>query len=274
MSANTTFATEAELVEAFCAAVATWNANPNRATAKWTIYPETAGWDLLLVDEAGVQIGVEAKLALNAKVICQALPVATWADAEGPDYRVVLVPSRSCQLHMHPIARAVGLTIIEVSKSAISYDLARVRINPSGLPDEHSGFDWDLRHWFSWLPTRRCRLPDYVPDVIGGKPSPVALTEWKIKAIKLVVLLDRRGFVTRHDMKLLGISPTRWTDAFHGFLSPDPIKGGYVRNGRTPDLRGQHPTNYVQIENDFQTWLPAGTLDLPANDTTPQENAA
>nr|WP_303705446.1 hypothetical protein [Brevundimonas naejangsanensis] len=268
------FATEADLVAAFVAQVEAWNGNPNRKTSKWTVYPETAGWDLLLVDEAGVQIGVEAKLSLNAKVICQALPDPTWADAEGPDYRVVLVPSRSCQLHMHPIARALGLTIIEISKSSGSYDPGRVRVVPSGLPDEHSGFDWDLRHWFSWLPARRCRLPEYVPDVAGGKPSPVALTEWKIKAIKLMILLDRRGFVTRRDMRLLGISPTRWTDAFHGFLSPDPIKGGYVRNGRTPDLRAQHPVNYVQIENDFQTWLPAGTLDLPANDTAPQEDAA
>lgn len=36
----------------------------------WVIYPETGGFDLVLVEEAtGVQIGIEAKLALNAKVI-------------------------------------------------------------------------------------------------------------------------------------------------------------------------------------------------------------
>lgn len=254
MTKEPVFATEADLVAAFVAEIEAANDHPRRRAPKWTIYPETAGWDLLLVDEAGVQIGIEAKLSLNAKVICQALPEGTWAMENGPDYRAVLVPNRDCQGHMHPIARALGLTIITVSRSESSYDKGRISVSPTGLPDEHSGHDWDLRQWVSWLPAQRCSLPDYVPDVQGGKPCPVALTDWKIKAIKLMILLDRRGFVTRRDMKLIGISPTRWTDGYHGFLTPDPIKGGYVRNGRTPDLRAQHPVNYVQIEADFDTW--------------------
>lgn len=270
MTKQPAFATEADLVAAFVASVEAWNGNRNRRTSKWTIYPETAGWDLLLVDEAGVQVGIEAKLALNAKVICQALPDATWAEADGPDYRAVLVPNRDCQGHMHPIARALGLTIITVSKSDSSYDRGRVSINPSSLPDEHGGHDWDLQHWFSWLPAKRCALPNYVPDVEGGKPSPLCLTAWKIKAIKLMILLDRRGYVTRRDMKLLGISPTRWTDAYHGFLTADPIRGGYVRNGRTPDLRGQHPVNYAQIEADFDTWAAKDwNAGQPANQNLP-----
>jgi len=279
MTKAPSFATEADLVAAFVGFVEAWNANSRRKMSKWTVYPETAGWDLLLVDEAGVQIGIEAKLSLNAKVICQALPDGTWAMENGPDYRAVLVPNRDCQGHMHPIARALGLTIITVSKSESRYDLGRVSVSPTGLPDEHSGHDWDLRQWVSWLPAQRCSLPDYVPDVQGGKPCPVALTDWKIKAIKLMILLDRRGYVTRRDMKLIGISPTRWTDGYHGFLTPDPIKGGYVRNGRTPDLRSQHPVNYVQIEADFDTWaapdwnagqpspLAANDPSAPAKDT-------
>lgn len=37
----------------------------------WTCYPEGAGFDVLVVHEDGRQIGVEAKLSLNAKV-CEA----------------------------------------------------------------------------------------------------------------------------------------------------------------------------------------------------------
>lgn len=273
MTKETDFANEADLVAAFVAHVEGWNANPNRKTSKWTVYPETAGWDLLLVDEVGVQIGIEAKMALNAKVICQALPHATWATADGPDYRAVLVPSKGTQGNFHPITQALGLTVIEVSRRTPDWGgKLWVQIQPSSLPDEHSGFDWDLQRWVSWLPSRRCQLPDYVPDVQGGKPSPVALTAWKIKAIKLMILLERRGGVTRRDMNHLGISASRWTDNYHGFLRADRLKGMYVRCERTPDLRAQHPTNWQQIEADFAKWAPADLL--AANDTEAKDDAA
>jgi hypothetical protein len=55
-------------------------------------------------------------------------------------------------------------------------------------------------------------------------------------------------------MKALGISPTRWTDRFYGYL--DPTGSGYVRNDRTPDLRRQHPRNWAEIEADFDAWNP------------------
>lgn len=276
------FESEAELVAAFVADVQAQNERFERHNAGcapgqrrrpiWTVYPETAGWDLLLVDSSGVQIGIEAKLSLNAKVICQALPDHRWSNEAGPDYRAVLVPSDKVQGNMHPIAAAVGLTILTVRREAGWRDRVDVWVRPQMLPDE-SGDSWSLNDWFSWLPAKRCSLPDYVPDVQGGKPAPVALTAWKVKAIKLMILLDRRGGVTRADMKHLGISPTRWTDAYNGFLTPDRIKGQYVRCARTPDLRAQHPTNWQQIEADFAKWAPADLL-TPANDTPPKETAA
>jgi hypothetical protein len=79
-----------------------------------------------------------------------------------------------------------------------------------------------------------------------------------VKAIKLMILLERRGRVTRGDMKALQISPTRWTDSWNGFLSASPEAGGYVSNGRTPDLKRQHPTNWAEIEADFAKWCPPG----------------
>ena len=240
------FATEADLVAAFCAVIDKRNASPNPRCKRWTVYHETADWDLLLVDNSGVQVGLEAKLSLNAKVLVQALP-DYYAATDGPDYRGVLVPHEGTQHFIPTLARHLGIGVVEMR-----------RFSEPALPDEES--DWSMRGWHSWCPAKRCALPDYVPDVTGGKPSPVKLTDWKVRAIKLMIVLDRRGYVTRHDMKLLGISPTRWTASHHGFLVPDPIKGGYVPGARTPDFRTQHPTNYAEIEADFAKWAPPALL--------------
>lgn len=247
MSRACPFATEAEMVAAW---VAQLRSRRNGAS-DWTVYAETAGWDLLLVHRDGYQLGLEAKLSLNAKVIDQTLKGChKWYDGDGPDYRGALVPKDCIQHHLASICRAIGIGIVEVRppERGVTYGL--------GLPDEGL---WG-GGWPSWLPAERCKLPDYVPDVEAGKKSPVALTHWKVKAIRLMILLERRGFVTRSDMKALQIGPTRWTDRFNGFLAADPARGGYVRCKYTPDLRAQHPVNYAEIEADFEKWCPPGYL--------------
>lgn len=249
MAKEKLFPTEADLVAKFCWLIHPdrWERNPARAP-RWTAYHETAGWDLLLAHETGAQIGIEAKLSLNPKVLEQALP-SRWADDEGPDFRAVLVPYDGLQNHMHRLCHHLGIVVIGVGASTGWNGKQSFDFHP-GLPDLKSLYD--LKDWPNWLPSKRCKLPDYVPDVTGGHAAPVALTDWKIRAIKLIILLDRRGYVTRRDMKALGISPSRWTDHYHGFLAAGPE--GYVRNNRTPDLKAQHPTNWAQIEADYAKW--------------------
>jgi hypothetical protein len=114
------------------------------------------------------------------------------------------------------------------------------------------------------MPEKRCAVPDYVPDVIAGAPAPVALTAWKVKAIRLAVLLEERA-VTRSDFKHLQLSPTVWTGP-NGYLTRTPL--GYVAGDRMPDLRRQHPRNYEEIRADKARWAPR--LDLasqPADQT-------
>jgi hypothetical protein len=236
------FATEADLVAAFCADLAR---KRHSDSGHWTIYHETAGFDLLLVErDTGVQVGLEAKLTFNLKVLAQALPDYERWRTTGPDYRGILVPASGSQLHLPELARRLGLGVITFR--AGSY-------HSSDLPDERA--EWGFRDWHPWFPERRCDLPEYVPDVVGGKPAPLQLTEWKIRAIKLLILLQRRGYVSRADFKALGLSPARWT-APDGYLARGD--GVYVAGRYTPDLKAQHPQAWAQIEADYEKWLPPG----------------
>ncbi|WP_447724595.1 hypothetical protein [Sphingomonas koreensis] len=249
------FAKETELVAAFleCLDQCRWSYSGKPVGEGWIRYAETAGWDLLLAHaETAIQVGVEAKLSLNPKVLCQALNGANscWAQA-GPDYRAVLVPSDACQLHMETLAAHLGLTVIKVGREEAWNGTAKWRCNVE-LPTEQGRYS--DRGWYSWLPAQREKLPEYVPDCIAGAPSPVALTQWKVRAIRLMILLERRGAVTRKDMQALDLSPTRWTERTHGFLVPGD--GGYVRGPRTPDLKAQHPRNWTEIDADFESWNP------------------
>jgi hypothetical protein len=220
----------------------------NRDKCPWTAYAETSGWDILLMHDSGYQIGIEAKLTLNAKVIAQALNGQhpnEWDDIDGPDYRAVLVPQVGRQHHLTEICDAIGLSIITLLEQ-LPYHYHSI-----SLPVPGSTFS--ERHWHNWCPVNRCEVPDYIPDVIAGHKSPVQLTPWKIKAIKLMICLERKGWVDRSDMRAIKISPSRWTDCYSGFLASNG-NGQYVRCKATPDLRAQHPQNYAQIESDAAQW--------------------
>lgn len=236
------FGTEAEMVREFLL-------NLERIeSGQWTVYPETGDWDLLLVHKTGYQVGLEAKLSLNAKVIDQALSDqhSIWR-TNGPDYRGVLVPEGGKQLHLRRICEAIGIGICTVRQPKHGHYYS------PGLPSESTANNWP-----NWCPAERVPLPDYIPDVEAGHSAPVKLTEWKIRAIRLMIVLERRGYVTRDDMKKIQISPSRWTDCYNGFLAKGP--NGYVKSGATPDLRGQHPVNYGQIEADTEAWASAMKL--------------
>lgn len=253
------YATEADLVAAYCETIERQNAHRRKRMAQddtirwpiWTIYAETAGWDLLLVDQDGIQVGIEAKLVLNIKVLTQALP--QWDGFQGPDYRAVLVEGVNAVSGITEIAKALGIAVITMAAEDHGRGVYSSSARPD-LPDENMRYPEKM--WNSWLPGKRCELPDYVPDVAGGKSAPVSLTLWKVKAIKLLILLDKRGIVNRQDMKALDISASRWTQGPWAYLEPHTMRGGYVSCKATPDLRAQHPRNYAEIEADFDKWAP------------------
>lgn len=243
---HATFKTEAEMCAAFIRHVPT----------TWLVYSETGGFDIVLSRISdGLQIGIEAKLTLNAKVIDQVTEGYWGVTREGPDMRAVLIPwgragsfSRICQL--------LGITVIEQSSKAQYqswWHSNKEKFRPQ-LPDNAKrDYYWLSDGWHEWMPGKRLTLPDYIPDVAAGRSAPTQLTEWKIKAIKLSIILEKRGYVLRSDFGHLKLSASRWIVP-HGMLQRTEIKGRYIAGKYTPNFRKAHPRNYAEIEADYEKW--------------------
>lgn len=241
-----TYATEAELCNAFLEEVAKEN--------MWTAYAETQGWDILLVRKTdGFQIGIQAKLKLNTAVINQAIDDSRHSvDHAGPDCRAVLVPDWGGGDYS-AIAAYVGLTVLRVDRRA--WNPQSARITPA-LPK--LGSSWSESYWHEWTPARRHKLPDYVPDVQAGAKSPVQLTDWKIRALKIEIIMDKRGHITREDFRVLAIDHRRWTAPGSGWL--EKIGDGRWTRGKyypAATARRQHPTVYAKLLEDEEKWCKA-----------------
>lgn len=219
----------------------------------WDVYPETAGFDLLLVWPAtGQQLGVEAKLSLNAKVIDQIVPNAPslWRDAEyGPDFRAIIVPT----ITESSKGLAKMLEILGVNVWCLSSNGSRMSFIPtvasfSGSAQWNASADsMALRYetaWFDFNPATRCPLPDIKPTVRAGVPSPIQLSTWKIGALRVMADLELDGFVTARSVRAHGIDPRRFC-ATDGWLTA--LGEGRWGKGKVPEFDKQHPEVYAQI---------------------------
>ncbi len=255
------FATEAELCAAFLKTV----------PSEWTVYPET-GWDILLVHKDGWQLGIEAKLTLNAKVLTQAYKSHHQKHYDrGPDFRAVLVGSASAE--MREVAGYLGLPVLTVCpreenawRSDANYgdakwgdwESAPPFYSTPGLPrfESLAKYDyWRNGEWPDFAPAKRESLPEYVPMVEAGRPAPLQLTAWKIAAFRVCILVDRRGGIDMAGFRALRISPSRWTQQGH-WLQKSGTRGVWVPGKRFPlaQWRAQHPEACAAIEADFDKW--------------------
>lgn len=235
--ARLTFETEAALCDAFML----WARGLG-----FTCYPETDGWDLILVDRQGFQIGIQAKLRLNLRVIEQALPLYGLGE-RGPHYRAILIPQ-----HDGGLERLLKILGIYVFHAGSSERRPFIHHEPY-----LKGEDWATRGqavMFDWNPKRLCTLPEYVPDVRAGVPAPAQLTPWKVGALKVLAHLEKHGTITRAQISGYKISPRGWTDG-NRWLEPvtgDPKRGGrYVRGKNCPRFDQQHPDVYAQVKRDL-----------------------
>jgi hypothetical protein len=243
------FKSEAELCRAFI----------SQLPKGWTAYAESCNFDIVLAHADGTQIGIEAKLTLNAKVILQAVDRTTKYREKGPDFRAVLVPAGTAGHEMKAIAKLLGLTTIEMKSKELYLETKRKYMeNDKFTP--HLPLDprtaWRANdYWIDCAPIDRLKLPEYVPDVTAGASAPSQLSEWKIKAIKICVLLEKIGYVTPMDFAEIGIDRGRFVTM--GWIKMNPEKRGHYLPGFCAlDLRRVHPRNYVEIEAHFEKWRP------------------
>lgn len=248
------FKTEAALCEAFIAWAKRYG---------WTAYAETAGWDIVLARPTGVQIGIQAKLKFNMKVLTQTLPVYGCDDVTGPDYRAILIGEKCPGAGL--VCDGLGFALFQPERwyrdprSTKPVDFEPGSTEVVGT----STFSRYGRHWFDWNPQKRIKLPDYVPDVAAGASGPVQLTPWKIGALRLTALLELRGHITRADFREHGINPTRWTvygDA--SWVKPGAERGQWVRGTLTFDQ--QHPKVYAEIRAEIEKKLAKAGEKRPA----------
>lgn len=256
------FKTEAELCAAFLACV----------PATWQAYPETCGFDIVLAHkETGAQIGIEAKLTLNAKVLVQVTDNREHTGV-GPDYRAVLVGRVVAENAV--LAGRLGVKVLTLVPRVDKIHRFS-RVAPRGYPETdwvvnrggdwlpeisdykaHRGLSWwDSNTWEDQAPVSRLSLPEYVPQVAAGVPSPMKLTPWMIQAIKLCIVVDRMGCVSRQHFQDLKVSHSRWTQGT-GWLERTSTRGVWAKGPRFPgpSFKAQHPVSWAEIEHDWPIW--------------------
>jgi hypothetical protein len=240
------FRTEAELCAAFIEAV----------PKGWIAYPETQGFDILLVHQDGAQIGIEAKLILNTKVLVQ---VAQDRDSSyhggRPDFRACLVGRSVAETAA--LAKIIGVTVLELRASHSRS--GKYSIFPVGLPEMRAYKAGDYWYggqgpWHDEAPAERLTLPEYVPHVVAGRPAPIKLSGWTIAAMKACILAARLGYLTRQHFVELRLSPSRWFDGY--WMIKGETRGQWVPGPSFPTdrFKNQHPITWAEIEADWPKW--------------------
>lgn len=259
------FATEAALCSTFIEDV--------RAVGGWTVYPETAGFDILCVyDRTGHQLGVEAKLSLNSKVAEQIIPGPSShaVGGPGPDFRAVLVPTvTEANAGIADLLGIVGVMVIHPRWTYRRGERGRSSTYRAGYecpsfidffqhngwphrpydPEAGSTFHYGSAAWFDWNPAKRCPLPEIVPDVAAGVPGPLMLTQWKIGALRVLAELEVEGFITAKGVREYGIDARRFCAA-DGWLQA--IGGGRWARGTLPAFDQQHPDAYAKVLAEYR----------------------
>tara|TARA_R100001143_G_scaffold7081_1_gene9364 strand:- start:83360 stop:83875 length:516 start_codon:yes stop_codon:yes gene_type:complete len=166
---------------------------------------------------------------------------------------------------MDAICGHLRLTVIKVHPTGDLGDGRWLgdRVSPS-LPAEvgdpiprtsrHHQFAW-THGWYEWGFAKQERLPALTPDVPVGVPAPVRLTEWKIKAIKLAVLLRKQESVTSAHFRMLDLSMTFFTQSHPRRLVPGKERGEWIMGTGFPDFQAQHPDVWAHTVETYESWV-------------------
>jgi hypothetical protein len=117
--------------------------------------------------------------------------------------------------------------------------------------------------WTDLNPANRCDLPEFLPTVPSGVPSPIQLSRWKIGALRILATLEVYGRIDRAKIKQLGCDPSRWTRGPEQWL--DPVGNGlFVRSDRIPKFENQHANTYAEILASIRAEASAAPIEKTA----------
>lgn len=204
------YASENELCEAFAEAM---------KEKGWRAYPETSGFDLLLVATKDVkrrdilpgdQIGIEAKMRANVEVLYQAVP-KPYVN-QGPNFHAVLVPAASRAFEY--IARSLEVVVFKSMWESWNRSWKKGAFNFPPLLNSY-------RLYYE----EPCWYPDADIWVPPGVSSPITISKWKIKAMELCLAAEaKNGEVTSQDFRAHGVAMARWVQC--GWIKPTGNKRG------------------------------------------------
>ena len=91
----------------------------------------------------------------------------------------------------------------------------------------------------------------FVKDAID---QPEKLTDWMIQAIRMCILVDRIGTVSRKHFQELKLHQSRWSEG--RWLEKTEVRGLWKagRNFPAANFKAAHPISWAQIEADWPVW--------------------
>jgi len=249
--------------------------NEFNAVPGWTCYPEAAGFDVLVVHESGRQIGVEAKLSLNAKVADQILPNRgdEYYGRPGPDHRLVIVSKiTDASAGIAKMLERLGVAVMCTRESCdMQGKYFTFQLDYQLLHRDRDRTYMGEERLFDWWPSERCQVPVLVSNLPAGVPAPVRLTPWKEAALKVIALMRRQGFITGKQVASYGIGITSWTQGTSSkpaWLEKGTVRGQWIETPHLPAFELQHPevyalaVNTLALELDKPLALPQAELAL------------
>lgn len=201
------------------------------------VFPETSGWDMILVAPDGTQIGIQAKLKPGYHVVAQCLE--GMRGNTGPDVVAVLIPGYDVALDR--VIEALGITLMPA-----------VGLAPRG----YSTFEQWLRGARRRLTTQRAWVPEVEVELPCGVPAPRTLSPWKFGAAKLCARLRAGEHLTRKDFAEHGINVSAW------------VQWAWIeRVGETKPARYTHRERFKLLpDHGFPEIVAALGLPLPVDE--------
>lgn len=236
------FATEADLCSHFVDVI---------RREGWVVYPETAGFDLLLVAtpevmahrpyshvglQPGDQVGVEAKLQANIKVLDQAMPKAFGRS--GPEFHAVLLPMENMEF-MRVAARLGVLSIFAYYRHP----------EASRLTIRWPNFSLYARTMYE----EQCWTPDIPVETAAGVPSPRRISKWKLDAVRFCILAQKKEFVLSTDFTEAGLNSGTFVS--RGWFVPAGKIGRMTKYVVNPDSKTAPHVKYPEVAEAVRTML-------------------